>query len=199
MSFVRNFEDNQSPTDAGGIGPAPQSIPSERASAKVTTTFSPVADTFVRNFSDNQSPADGDSPNASVAAVPGSLAGASDAMSGDRVASYAATQQGVERTMDKMTSSSKTDVREASALQADEPLDGHEQEPNTASITATPNDSYATAVAGSPSAEQVDAVVEGEEHAVTTAAAPTAEVASNEATQGPKDNDDDDGWETVTS
>lgn len=144
MSFVRNFEDDQSPADAG-IGPAPQSTPSERASAKVAAVISPVADAFVRNFSDNQSPGDGDSPNASIAAVPGSLAGAADATSGDSVAgwntnrglevaaeksrefdrrvdeglarSYAATQQGVERTMDKTKSSSKTEVREDLALQ----------------------------------------------------------------------------------
>ncbi|KAG8925495.1 hypothetical protein FRC01_010093 [Tulasnella sp. 417] len=146
MSFLRNFEDNQSPTDAGGIGPAPQSIPSERASAKVTAAISPIADSFVRNFSENQSPGDGDSPNASVAAVPGSLAGAADATSGDKVVgwntnrglelaaeksrefdrrvdeglaqSYAATQHGVERTMDKMKSSSKADVREGELLPA---------------------------------------------------------------------------------
>ncbi|KIO19750.1 hypothetical protein M407DRAFT_30606 [Tulasnella calospora MUT 4182] len=144
MSFVRNFEDNQSPADAGGVGPAPQSIPSERASTKISTVISPVADSFVRNFSDNQSPGDGDSPNASVAAVPGSPAGAADATSGEKVLgwntnrgfetaaeksrefdrrvdegfakSYTATHHGVERTMDKMKSSSKTDVREGELL-----------------------------------------------------------------------------------
>ncbi|KAG9016612.1 hypothetical protein FRB90_002810 [Tulasnella sp. 427] len=138
MSFVRNFEENQSPADAGGNGPAPQLTPSDRG--RPSDTISTAADAFVRNFSDNQSPADGDSPNASVAAVPGSLAGATDATTGDKVAgwnmnrglefageknkeldkrveeglanSYAATQRGVERSMDKMTSSSKTDVRE---------------------------------------------------------------------------------------
>ncbi|KAG9012696.1 hypothetical protein FRB90_006534 [Tulasnella sp. 427] len=85
MSFVRNFEDNQSPADAGGNGTAPELTPSDRG--RPSNTISTVADAFVRNFSDNQSPADGDSPSASIAAVPGSLAGAADASTGEKVVS----------------------------------------------------------------------------------------------------------------